>query len=70
MNDHLVTASCAVGDNKWQRVEQQVTTLGTTSENEWKWTIISVNFWEEPTNRHPKENPLNPEEYLEEDLLN
>ena len=27
-------------------------------------------FQEEPANSHPKENSLNLEEYLEEDLLN
>ena len=37
---------------------QQVTTIGTTSDNKWQWAIISANFREEPTNRHPKENPL------------
>ena len=69
--------------NEWQRVVQRVTTSSTTSDKEWQrmttsdkewqWVIISANFLffrEEPTNRHPKENPLNLEEDLEEDLLN
>ena len=45
----------------------------TTSDNEWQWVVTSANFLflrEEPTNRNPKENPLNLEEGLEEDLLN
>ena len=56
--------------NEWQRVVQRVA----TSDNEWQWMVISANFLfffrEESTNRHPKENPLNLEEDLEEDLLN
>ena len=31
---------------------------------------FSIFFREKPTNRHPKVNPLNLEEDLEEDLLN
>ena len=66
-----------MNDNEWQRVVQWVTTSGitngTTSGNEWQWVVISVNFnffeREESSNRHPKENPLNFEDDLEEDLL-
>ena len=61
------------------------TTSGTTSDSEWynEWQLVTTNdnewlfqpiffffFREESTNRHPKENPLNLEEDLEEDLLN
>ena len=52
---------------------QQVTTSATTSDNEWQRVVILANipfFLEEPTNGHPKENPLNLEEDFEEDLLN
>ena len=53
---------------EWQRVVQRMI----TSDNEWQWVVILANFLffrEEITNRHPKENPLNLEEDLEEDLL-
>ena len=70
-------------DNEWQRVTMnenewhnkwhRVVKLVTTSDNEWQSVVVLANFLfsrEEPTNRHPKENPLNIEEDLEEDLLN
>ena len=52
-------------DNDWQRM--------TATDNEGKWVVVSANFFffrEEPSNKHPKENPLNLEEDREEDLLN
>ena len=52
--------------NKWQRVPQRVT----TNDKEWLFWLIFFFFLEEPTNGHPKENPLNLEEDFEEDLLN
>ena len=58
--------------SEWQRVVQRVVQRVTTSDNEWQWVVILANFLffrEEITNRHPKENPLNLEEDLEEDLL-
>ena len=54
--------------NKWQRVttdnnvRQRITMSGYFGQFPF--------FWEESTNRHPKENPLTLEEDLEEDLLN
>ena len=63
-----VVQRVTTNDNEWQRVVQRVT----TSDNEWQWVVILANFLffrEEITNRHPKENPLNLEEDLEEDLL-
>ena len=59
--------------NEWQRMTTSGTTSDTTSDNEWQWVVISTNFLffrEEPIIRHPKENALNLEEDLEEDLLN
>ena len=59
--------------DEWYIELQQVTANGTASDNEWHGVFISANFLffrQEPTNRHPKENPLNLEEDLEEDLLN
>ena len=43
----------------------------TTSDNDSEWLFWPILFFfrEEITNRHPKENPLNLEEDLEEDLL-
>ena len=58
--------------NEWQRVVQRVE----TGDNEWQRMTISGCFdqfpfcGEEPTNRHPKENPLHLEVELEEDILN
>ena len=63
----------------------QVTTSGTTSDNEWQrvTTIMTTNgttsdndsfpffrIREEPTTKHPKENSLILEEDLQEGLLN
>ena len=48
-------------DNEWQRV--------TTNDNEWLFWPIFI-FRDEPTKKYPKENPLNLQEDLEEDLLN
>ena len=49
-------------DNEWQRVVQR----RTTNDNEWQWMTMSgyfdqffFFFWDEPTNRHPKE-PFKP----------
>ena len=56
-------------DNEWYVEWQRMT----KSDNEWPWVVISANVLfsrEEPTNRHPKENPLNFEKDIEEDLLN
>ena len=56
--------------NEWQKVIQRMT----NSDNEWQWVVILANFLfffrEESINRHVKENPLNLEEDLEDDLLN
>ena len=54
-------------DNEWKRV----TTSGTTIENEWQRVAISANssffrIREESTTKHPKENPSNLKEDLEE----
>ena len=69
--------SGTTSDNEWQQVVQGVTKNGTTTNNEWQGMTMSDYFAkffgffrEEPTNRHPQENPLNLEEDLEEDLLN
>ena len=53
---------------EWERVVQRVT----TNDNEWLFWLIFFVFRirEEPSIRHPKENPLNLEEDLEEDLRN
>ena len=65
-------------DNMWQQVVKRAVSCGTTSDatsdKEWQQVIIWPNFrhfWtkEEPTTKH-KENPLNFEEDLEENLLN
>ena len=40
------------------------------NDNEWLYRPIFFFFREEPTNMHPKENSLNFEEDLEENLLN
>ena len=69
--------------NEWQWITTSGTTSSTTSDNEWysEWQQVTMNdserlFWpiffffrEEITNRHPKENLLNLEEDLDEDLL-
>ena len=54
--------------NKWQRVVQRMT----TNDNKWSFWLIFFVFWirEEHSIRHHKENSLNLEEGLEEDLRN
>ena len=58
-------------DSERQRVTSD-TTSGTTSDS--KWQLVKTNFLflkirEEPTTKHIKENSLNLEEDLEEELL-
>ena len=60
---------------KWCTEWQQVTTSGRTSDNNNKKLLLWLIFFvfrirEEPSIRHSKENPLNFEEDLEEDLQN
>ena len=60
-----VITSVKTSYNKWQRM--------IASDMEWQWVVISTNFLffgEEPSNRHPKENPLNLDEDLEEEPFN
>ena len=72
-----VTKSVTTSDNEWQRV----TTNYNEWYNEWKQVTRSDSLWffqqiflfsqirNEPTTTHPKENYLNVEEDLEEDLV-
>ena len=55
--------------NEWYKEWYNEWQLVTTTDNEWLFHFLFF-FREESTNRHPKENPLNLEEDLEEDLLN
>ena len=66
-----VTTSGITSDNDWQRMSKSDNEWQrvTTNDNEWLFWPIFI-FREEPTKRHPKENPLNLQEDLEEDLLN
>ena len=69
-------------DNEWYNEWQQVTANDNERYNEWRkewqWmttSVFSANFLffrikEEPTTKHSKENSLNLEEDLEEELLN
>ena len=60
-----ITKSGTMSDSEWQRM--------TMSDKEWQWVVTSANFFfflEDSTSRHPKGNPLNPEENLEEHILN
>ena len=73
-------------NNEWQRVvmngtssdneSQRVVQWVTASDNEWQRMTMSGYFGqffffrEDSTSRHPKGNPLNPEENLEEHILN
>ena len=62
-------------DNEWYKQWQRVVQRMTMNDSEWQRVRTNDNewlFWQilEPTNRHPKWNPLNFEEDLEEDLLN
>ena len=60
------TTSSTTSDNGWYNKWQRIT----TSDKERQWRPIFFFFFrEEPTNRHPKENPLKLED-VEEDLLN
>ena len=55
-------------NNRLQRVVQRVK----ASDKEWQPVVFSANFSQirkEPTTTHPKENYLNVEEDLEEDLV-
>ena len=61
-----MTTSGRTSDSEWQ----WVTTSSTTTDNQWQWMTMNDNewlfqpiffcfFWDEPTNRHPKE-PFKP----------
>ena len=81
MDRQRVRTSGTTGDNEWQRVTtnknewQRVVQLVTSDDNEWQRVVISANLpflriREKPITKDSKENFLNPEEDLEEGLLN